>query len=73
MSTLKPCEFRPVLFCVLYIRVHVPVIQQQYVSHKYEYQLVLFLTCPYYSKTPKILRKYIYRIVYQVLYYMVHD
>ena len=41
------------LFCVLFMRVYVLVIQQQYVSHKYEYQLVLFLTCPYYSRTPK--------------------
>ena len=29
------------------------------ISHKYEYQLVLFLTCPYYSKTPAIFRRYI--------------
>ena len=57
MSTLKPCHFRPVLFCVLHTWAHVPVIQQQYVSHKYEHQLVLLLTCPEHSKTPKILRK----------------
>ena len=37
MSTLKPCLFGPVLFCTLYIRVHVPVIQQQYVSHTSKY------------------------------------
>ena len=35
MSTLRLCHFRLVLFCVLYIRVHVTVIQQQYVPHKY--------------------------------------
>ena len=44
MSTLTPCHFRAALFCVLRTRVHVHVIQQQYVSHKYEYQLLLFLT-----------------------------
>ena len=59
MSTQKPCHFRSVSFWVLYIRVHVPVIQQQYVSNKYEHQLVLFFTCPYCRKTPKILGKYI--------------
>ena len=66
VPTLNPCHYRPVLLCVLYIRAHVPVIQllQQYVSHKYEYQLV-FLTDLYYSsKTPKILRKYIHHILY---------
>ena len=31
MPTLKPCYFRFVLLCVLYIPVHVLVIQQQYV------------------------------------------
>ena len=40
MSALKPCHFRPVLFCVLYTRVHVPVIQQQHVPHEYKYELV---------------------------------
>ena len=51
----KPSHFRPVLFFVLYIWVHVHVIQKQYVPHKYEYQLVL--TCPCYSKNPNVLRK----------------
>ena len=42
--------------------IRVLVIQQQYVRNiiypgSYEYQLVLFLTFPYYGKTPKILRK----------------
>ena len=41
------------LFYVLYIQEHVPVIQQQHISHKYEYQLVLFLKCSYYIKTLK--------------------
>ena len=63
MWTPKPCHFRPLLFCVLHIRAHVPVIQQLYVSHKYEHQLVVFFTCPYYSsRTPKILCKYLYHI-----------
>ena len=30
------CHFRPVLFCVLYIWIHVPVIQQHCVSRKYQ-------------------------------------
>ena len=67
MSTLNSCHFRPVLFCVLYIRAHVPAIQQQYVSNKYEYQLVLFLTCPYYSKTLKIFRKYMLYAIFDIL------
>ena len=46
--------FRPVLFCVLHVRVHVPVIPQHDVSHKDEYQLVLIVTCLYHNKTPKI-------------------
>ena len=59
MSILKPCHFSARVIFVLYIRVHVPVIQQRCVSHKYDYQLVLlFLTCRYRSKPPKILRKY---------------
>ena len=72
MSTLKPCHFRLVLFCLLYIRVHVIVVQQQHVSHKYEHQLVLFLTCPYYSKTTKILREHIHHTWYFIFYYMVY-
>ena len=59
MPTLKPCHFRAVLLCVLFIPVQVLVIQQQYVSCSYEHQLVFFLTFLYYSKTPKILRKHI--------------
>ena len=73
MLTLKPCHFWPLLFCVLNIQVHVPVIQQKYASHKYEYQLVLLLTCPYYgSETPKILRKCIYHILHFSTWY-IHD
>ena len=37
MSTLKPCHFRPVLFFVLYVRLHVAVIHsnnQTYTSTK---------------------------------------
>ena len=49
MPTLKPCHFRAVLLCVLYIPVHVLVKQQQFVQYNYGYQLVLFLTFPYYS------------------------
>ena len=30
ISKLKPCHFRPVLLCVLFIRIHVAEIQQQY-------------------------------------------
>ena len=33
MSTLKPCHFLPVSFCVLYVQGHVPVIQQQNTYH----------------------------------------
>ena len=47
MPTLKPCHFRAVLLCVLYVPVHVLVIQQQYVQYSYGYQLVLLLTFPY--------------------------
>ena len=59
MSTLKPCHFRPVLFCVLHTWAHVPVIQQQYVHHintsTNSYFEVLFLTLPY----DRFLREYI--------------
>ena len=41
---------------------YVPVIQQQYLSHKYEYQFSSLLTCPYYIRTPKILHKCINHI-----------
>ena len=53
MPTPKPCHFRAVLLFVLYIRVHVLVIQQHYVYYNYEYQLVLFLTLPYYIVKPR--------------------
>ena len=62
MPTLKPWHFRAVLLCVLYIPLHVLVIQpRQYVWYNYQYQLVFFLTFPYYkySTTPKILCTYI--------------
>ena len=53
----------------LNIRVHVLVMQQHYVLYNHEYELVLFLTLPYYSKTPKILGKY---RPYFIFYYMVY-
>ena len=46
-------SFRPLLFSVLYIRAHVPVTQQQNVSHQYDYELESFLTYPCYSKPPE--------------------
>ena len=72
MSTLKSCHFRPMLLCVLYILVHVPVIQQQYVSHECQYRLVLFFTCPCCSKTPKTLRKSIPHTLSITFVYMVY-
>ena len=69
MPALKLCHFRAVLLFVLYIPVHALVIQQQYVKYNFEYQVVLFLTFPCYSKTPKILRKY---IPYLMFCYMVY-
>ena len=54
MPSLEPCHFRAVLLCVLYIPVSVPVIQQQCgFNYSYDYQLVLFWTSPYCSKTRK--------------------
>ena len=53
MPTLKPCHFRAVLLCALYMPGHVLVIQQQYISYNYEYQLALFLTFPYTVKPRK--------------------
>ena len=50
MSTLKPRHFRLVIVGALNILVRIAVIPQQYVSHKYEYQLVFFLTFLYYRK-----------------------
>ena len=44
---------------MVYIALQFLVIQQQYVWYNYECQLVLFLMFPYYSKTPKILYKYV--------------
>ena len=64
----KTCHFRPVWFCVLHIRVHDPVMQQQYVFHKYEYQLVLFETCPYCSKNPENIAQVC--MPYFIFYYM---
>ena len=52
MSTLKPCHFRPVLLCVLYIRVHVPSNRYHMNTCTNSY-LVLLLTCPYYCKNPE--------------------
>ena len=57
------------LLYVLYILVHVLVIQQQYVEYNHEYQLVLFLTFPYCIKTPKMLHKY---VPYVICCYMVY-
>ena len=70
----KTCHFRAVLLCVLYISVHVLVMQQQCVEYNFEYQVVLFLTFPYWSTTRKIFRTYIYKC--QILYFAswyIHD
>ena len=53
MPTLKLCHVRAVLFCVLYIQVHVLVTQKQHVEYNYEYvptRNVLDVS----STTPKI-------------------
>ena len=63
VHTKIPCHFRPVLFCVLHIRVQVPVTPQHYASHICDHHLV-FLTCPHDSKTSKVLLKYIYHLKY---------
>ena len=56
-----------VILRVVHAGTYVPVIQQQYVSHKYEYQLVLFLACPYYS-IKKYCEVYIYHTWYFIFY-----
>ena len=60
MPTLKPCNFRA--GCVIHTSACSCDISEN-VYYNCEYQLVIFLTFPYYcSITPKIFRKYIHTI-----------
>ena len=70
LSTLKACHFPPVFFA----RYNHRSMLLWYSSRNTNYinQLVAFLTCSYYSKTPNILRRYIYHIVYFTTWYL-HD
>ena len=42
-------------------------------AHHYKYQLVIFLTCPYYSITPKILPRYVYHAYSYFSTWYIHD
>ena len=69
-AKLRTMSFRAVSLWVLYIPAHVHMIQRQYVKYDYDHQLVLFLTYPYCSETPKLLRKYIYHILLFATWYI---
>ena len=58
--------------CYTYARVHVPVTRLQYVPHKYEHYLVLFLACPYDSKTPRIWRSMLPYVIFYYSYSYMH-